>query len=133
MQYNRVVDLNKQVHSYYKYMKYVSVLIDEDDILKISTCRKILKSNIYIESLLTSNMSELNAERMIQIIGICAILFYQNIYPGTFYTYFLTNFSGLKKIYNVILAYRMIDIVSIFYLLLILQMKKKPDLWHMIN
>ena len=102
MQYNRVVDLNKQVHSYYKYMKYVSVLIDEDDILKISTCRKILKSNIYIESLLTSNMSELNAERMIQIIGICAILFYQNIYPGTFYTYFLTNFSGLKKIYNVI-------------------------------
>lgn len=103
-----VRDLSQQSSSYYKYVNdVVGVLLASDDIISLRRCKKILLANPSIHSMLTfgdpeSPSRNANAVKMIQLIANCATIYYQYIFPGTWFTYFLTTFSGMKKIYHFI-------------------------------
>ena len=102
-QKNRIVDLTEQSSSYYKYInKVAGVLLSPDDILSISSCRKILYANPLLHNILTFNMTEANAVKMIQLTSTCASIYYQYIFPATWFHYFMSTFSGIKKIYHFI-------------------------------
>jgi hypothetical protein len=100
---NKIIDLTEQSSAYYNYInKVIGILLSKDDILSISNCKKILNANPLVHKILTVNMREENAIKMIQLISSCSSLYYQYIFPASWFTYFLTTFSGIKKIYHFI-------------------------------
>jgi len=99
----RTVNLNDQAKSYFRYVNTViSLLLDPSDTIKYATAKKILTANKLVYDSFTSVMSETNAVRMVQVITNLASVLFQYIYPATYFSYFLTTFSGLKKIYHCI-------------------------------
>jgi len=104
----KIVDLTEQSSSYYKYINnVVGIMLAPDDIISIRRCKKILTANPQIHNALTfgkpeSKSREDNAVKMIQLVCNCVSIYYQYMFPGTWFTYFLTTFSGMKKIYHFI-------------------------------
>lgn len=94
---------DQQANSYYKYVNdVIGLLLDPADIIKYPTAKKILTANTNVYNTFTSILTEANAVRMVQVICNCAVILYQYIYPASWFSYFLTTFSGLQKIYHCI-------------------------------
>jgi len=93
--------------------KFFSFLLYSEDMISLYTCRKILRSSSFIHKNITAYLSEENAVKSIFISVNFAILIYQYIF-STWFMYYLTTYSGLKKLYQVIIQN---PLLSIFFYL----------------
>jgi hypothetical protein len=105
---NKPIDITSQNRRAKWYFSYVNRIIDmmmaEDDIISISTAKKVLHSTPFIYKSLSMCMSDINSIRMIQLVMNLAIITYQMFIPltNTWFVYLTTSASGLKKIYQCI-------------------------------
>jgi hypothetical protein len=76
-------------------------LLSPEDIVSLYQCKKILKSSKFIYTNITAYLSENNAASSIYISINLATVVYQWIYSSWF-MYFSTSLSGMKKIYKFI-------------------------------
>jgi hypothetical protein len=81
--------------------KIFSVFLSKDDMLSIYGAKKLLRSSRFVYDNTTAYLSEKNAAAFIFIAVNLAVLTYQYSF-ATWFMYFLTSVSGIKKLYKVI-------------------------------
>ncbi len=93
----------KQAGIFYRYVvnQVVPLLLAPEDIVSLYRSKKLLKMNNTIHRKMTAYMSEISAARMLQMILNLATITYQYGFASWF-VYFVTSISGLKKIYKII-------------------------------
>ena len=105
---NKIIDVssqNRQAKWYFYYINnIIPYLLEEEDIISLTSARNILHLTKFGYKALTTFMNETNATRMIQLSINLAVIAYQCIFErtSTWFSYFMTTPSGLKKIYQCI-------------------------------
>ena len=105
---NKIIDLsaqNRQSRLYFYYINsIIPYFISDEDMISMSNAKKILHSTRFIYNGFTTFFNETNAVRMIQLICNICVFTWQMIfnYTNTWFAYFLTSRSGLKKIFQCI-------------------------------
>lgn len=115
---------NRRANSYFRFFNGIAgILTDPDDRISLYTAKSIVNSNAFVHKNLTQYMSDITAARMIQVIVGLAVIGWQWVFAptSTWFSYFITSPSGLKKMYNCIFVNQLYGICffSIFYLKLI--------------
>ena len=107
---NKIIDLteqNRMARIYYRFVnKLLSFTTAPEDIISLNTAKNVLQSTSFLHRGLTAFMNEINAARMVQITMNLAVVAWQWLFPltNTWFSYFLTSPSGLKKVYQCILV-----------------------------
>jgi len=105
---NRTIDLttqNRQAKWYFYYVNSIITLITApEDTISMSTAKKVLNATPFIHRGLTAYLSESNATRMVQLTMNLAVVAWQWVFAptSTWFSYYTTSPSGLKKIYQCI-------------------------------
>jgi hypothetical protein len=105
---NKIIDISTQNRQAKWYFYYVNGIIFSitapEDLFNMSTAKKVLHSTPFIHRGLTSYFTESNATRMVQLTMNLAVVAWQWIFAqtSTWFSYFTTSPSGLKKIYQCI-------------------------------
>lgn len=105
---NKVIDLesqNRRASWYFKYInEIISIIVAKEDIITIGIAKKVLYSTPFINRSLTKFMNESNAARMVQLSMNLAVVAWQWVFASTstWFSYYLTSPSGLKKMYQCI-------------------------------
>lgn len=93
---------NKTLQSIAVYANSVfKILLDPDDTLSLYSAKKLLRSSRFVYDNATAYLSENNAAAAIFIAVNMGILTYQYAFASWF-MYFVTSISGIKKLYKVI-------------------------------
>lgn len=93
--------------------KIFSFILYSEDMVSLYTCRKILKTSNFIYNNITAYLPEEKAANFIFISVNLAIVIYQYFF-STWFMYYVTTYSGLKKLYKVIIQN---PLLSIFFYL----------------
>jgi len=107
---NKTIDLSEQNRRARWYFSYINSIISKttapEDTISLYTAKNVLKSTSFLHKGLTAFMNESNAARMVQITMNLAVLVWQWGFSltNTWFSYFLTSPSGLKKVYQCILV-----------------------------
>ena len=105
---NKIIDVssqNRQAKWYFYYINnIIPYLLAKEDIISLTSARDILHLTNFGYKALTTFMNETNATRMIQLSINLAVIAYQYVFErtSTWFSYFMTTPSGLKKIYQCI-------------------------------
>lgn len=94
---------NRRARWYFKYFnKIVEQLVSPEDMITMYYADKILHSTPFLYKSLTRYMNDSNAARMIQLTMNLAVITWQWAFSwtSTWFMYFVTSLSGLKKIYE---------------------------------
>ena len=121
---NHVIDLDSQNRRANWYFKYINTIIPyivaKEDTVTMGVAKKVLHATPFIHRSLTKFMNESNAVRMVQLSMNLAVIAYQWVFAttSTWFSYYLTSPSGLKKMYQCIFVNPIYGLLfySTFYL-----------------
>lgn len=105
---NKTIDLSTQNRQSKWYFYYINSIIPNltapEDIISMSTAKKVLHSTPFMYRGLTAYLSESNAVRMVQLTMNLAVIAWQWVFAptSTWFSYYTSSPSGLKKIYQCI-------------------------------
>jgi hypothetical protein len=120
---------NQQSKNYFYYINAIlSVLVSKEDLVSYNTAKNIIMTNPSFFTKLQSYLTQENAIRMAQLVMNFAIFFYQYIYPATWFTYYISTYSGLKKILHCIFVNPVYGIL--FYCTFYMKMLGDSDKKH---
>lgn len=123
-QRNKVINLSSQHRRASNFFYYINTIlpyvIPKEDTIKLPIAKKILHATPFIHRSLTKYMSDADAARMIQLSMNLAVVSYQWVFAptSTWFSYYLTSPSGLKKMYQCIFTNPIYGLLfySTFYL-----------------